>query len=654
MTKSYKTADNGRLVSFFFIVLLATATFIIAGTLFIIYSASIRMDSLRRLEERVSFCNSAVSTFMRGSDYLTSEAWQYAIDEDPAHMTNYWNEVEKNRSRDKAVEALYKTGLTPEETKHVRQAKANSDHLILGETWCMRVIAERNGIKEADMPARVRACKLSKKVEALSPEDKIQTARMYVFGPAYEKEKQSIRLMVQACRADIIKRMEANTYQSINAGIAITKYAVVSVIALLAVMLGMVFTFGSVMKKKNFQLLTALEHAEDASRSKSYFTSRMSHEMRTPLNAVLGYLNIARKTDDAAKKDDSINKSRIAAETLLHIVNDVLDLSAIESGRIKIDSGSFGISQLIDELLVIYAAQAKEKNIELTVVNDIASNWLKGDRMKTGQMLTNLLSNALKFTPEGGRIQLKAEQAGEPSDDGLVNIRYSVSDTGIGMSADFVPHVFEAYEQEDTTINIKYGGTGLGLSIVKNMAEAMGGSVSAESIKGKGTTFILTLPYTISDKEAAEADSAETRKKDGCETAAGQSLNGMHLLLAEDNQMNSEIAQTVLTDAGADVTLACNGQKAAEIFESSAKGTFTAILMDIMMPVMDGYTATKHIRASAHPEAKDIPIIAMTANAFEDDIEKARKAGMNAHIAKPLNVPHMIEVIRETIDKRGR
>jgi len=654
MTKKRIAADNSRLISVFFTVLLVTAACITAGTLFIIYSANRHMVFLNQLEKQIDFCNSAAGTFMQGSDYLTQEAWMYAIDKKTAHMTNYWNEVEKNRSRDRAVDSLYKTGLTPEETEHVRQAKANSDHLILGETWCMRMVSESQGVKESGMPARVRKCRLSKAEESLSPEEKIKTARIYLFGPAYEKEKQSIRFMVQAYRTDIIKRMQANTRNSIKTSVAITKFAMISVTGLLLLMLCMILTFGSAIRRKNLQLLTALEHAEDASRSKSYFTSRMSHEIRTPLNAVLGYLDIAHKTDDAAKKDDSINKSHIAAETLLHIVNDVLDLSAIESGRFKITRSTFSISQLLGELQIIHAAQAKEKNIEFKVFSNITNDWLKGDRMKTSQMITNLLSNALKFTPDGGRVQLKAEQTGEPLSNGLVDIRYSVSDTGIGMSADFMPRVFDAYEQEDAAIGTKYGGTGLGLSIVKNMAEAMGGSVSAKSIKDKGTTFVLTLPYTISDEAAAKTDSSETSEAAGCETLSELSLNGVHLLLAEDNPMNSEIAQTILTDAGADVTLACDGQKAAEIFEGSAKGTFTAILMDIMMPKMDGYAATKHIRASGHPEAKDIPIIAMTANAFEEDIEKAEKAGMNAHISKPINVPHMLKVIRQSISGRGR
>ena len=526
------------------------------------------------------------------------------------------------------------------------------------------------------------------------------------------------------------------------------------------------------LEKGRASLKDALKNAENASHAKGDFMSRMSHEIRTPLNAIIGYLDIAHdESSDREKIQHCIEKSQIASRHLLSIINDVLDISSIESGRMKIAHEDFDIKKMVNSLTTLFYNQAKTKGVEFVVkMQPMDSEWISGDELRVRQILLNLLSNAVKFTPAGGTITLGIRQLGENHD--KQRIEFSVQDTGIGMSEEYRSRMFTPFEQESANTAKNYGGTGLGLSISNNLVHMMGGTIDVKSGVGQGTLFTVLLAFdkaksdritndipedfshiralvvdddqdtciymeTLLERMGVHCDTVTSGKKalrrvasrndaghpydiciidwymkemDGMETArevkkiCGQDipiiiataydytelmeeakeigidkivskplfqstlfdllvstygkykpvqkeikpsidLSGMKILLAEDNEMNMEIALDILHKAGLVITPVINGKEALDTFETSESGTFDAILMDIQMPVMDGYTAARKIRECSHPEAKSIPIIAMTANAFSEDVTAALAAGMNDHVAKPISYDRLFSVL---------
>ena len=537
-------------------------------------------------------------------------------------------------------------------------------------------------------------------------------------------------------------------------------------------------------QQRNKQLSEALEAAKRADIAKNQFLSSMSHEIRTPLNAVIGFNSIARsdlaeaKTDEQRRQADmkimdSLTKSELASKHLLNIINDVLDMSAIESGKIKVSHEQFDFRSMISALSSLFFSQAQAKGVKLEVLFEKPTEeWFIGDHLRINQVLTNLLSNAVKFTPNGGTVKLSIVH--HIIDDKSTGIRFEVSDTGIGMTKEYLSHIWTPFEQAEASISRRFGGTGLGLSITKNLVDLMGGTINVESEPGVGTTFIVDLTlarmkqpenqrsYDFSEiyalvvdddastcdyikllfdrcgadcltvtsgSKAVEAFSAAKDKgrnfnvclidwrmpnMDGLETVrriheledaniliiivtaydfsevsgtaeqAGVNMfiskplfqstlfdllanisgtqapqtvdkstnfdfNGARVLLTEDNNMNMEVAKRILSSSGLVVDSAWNGQEAIDIFLASKKGTYKAILMDVHMPQVDGYQATRAIRASSHPEAKTIPIIAMTADAFVENVEEAFTAGMNDHISKPIDIQTLFNVLKQYI-----
>lgn len=526
-------------------------------------------------------------------------------------------------------------------------------------------------------------------------------------------------------------------------------------------------------------LKTALRQAESASLAKGDFMAHMSHEIRTPLNAVIGYLDIAQsERENEEKVTYCLEQSASASKHLLRIVNDVLDISAIENGRMQITKEDFELTQMIHSLTSTYYTQAQEKGVLLeTTVNDLSEEWVSGDSLRLNQILMNLLSNAVKFTPSGGKVHLDVRQVNIHN--GKVHLSFTVQDTGIGMSEEYCKRIFRPFEQENASIALNYGGTGLGLSITHNLVKMMGGTIEVSSVQGQGSTFTVLLAFdttenkktiplstesfthlkalVVDDEDSAceyikklldrcgvQCDTVNKGKKavrrvasrkdtehpydfciidwnmpdmDGLETTrqireiAGDQLpivlatsydyssimnqakeagvtkivskplfqstvfdmlvntfgkyepvdhqkadrkrvdfQGLRVILAEDNEMNMDIACDILRKAGMDITPAVNGQIAYEQFVKSEAGTYDLILMDIQMPVMNGYEATKAIRASSHPQAKTIPIIALTANAFTSDVTASLAAGMNDHIAKPVDYKKLYHAINECLN----
>ena len=382
-----------------------------------------------------------------------------------------------------------------------------------------------------------------------------------------------------------------------------------------------------------------LESEKKANKSKSDFLSRMSHDMRTPLNGIIGLLQIAeRHFDDKDLLLESHKKMQVAANYLLSLINDVLQMSKIEDGNVPLTNDIIDFSELTKDILVIIEQRAKERGIKMqfNAKNDIRYPFVYGSPVHLRQIFLNIYGNCIKYNHIGGSIVTTSDYT--ETDDGVVMYEWTITDTGIGMSKEYKEHIFEPFSQERQYIGSAHHGIGLGMSIVKGLIEKMGGSIEVESEEGVGSTFIIKIPFKI----------ASTPDKVNKQTSELK-IDGLNLLLVEDNELNAEIAETLLSDEGAAVTVAKDGSQAVNIFKEKPEGSFDAILMDIMMPVMDGLTATKKIRTLNHPDAKKIPIIAMTANAFKEDKEKCLAAGMNAHLAKPIEIENVKKVLCEQI-----
>lgn len=382
-----------------------------------------------------------------------------------------------------------------------------------------------------------------------------------------------------------------------------------------------------------------LESEKKANKSKSDFLSRMSHDMRTPLNGIIGLLQIAeRHFDDKDLLLESHKKMQVAANYLLSLINDVLQMSKIEDGNVPLTKDIIDFSKLTKDIIDIIEQRAKERGIKMqfNAKNDIRYPFVYGSPVHLRQIFLNIYGNCIKYNHIGGSIITTSDYT--ETDDGVVMYEWTITDTGIGMSKEYKEHIFEPFSQERQYIGSTHYGIGLGMSIVKGLIEKMGGSIEVESEEGVGSTFIIKIPFKI----------ASTPYKVNKQTSEIK-IDELNLLLVEDNELNAEIAETLLSDEGAVVTVAKDGLQAVNIFKEKPEGSFDAILMDIMMPVMDGLTATKKIRTLNHPDAKKIPIIAMTANAFKEDKEKCLTAGMNAHLAKPIEIENVKKVLCEQI-----
>ncbi|MDD3184134.1 MAG: ATP-binding protein [Anaerostipes sp.] len=394
-------------------------------------------------------------------------------------------------------------------------------------------------------------------------------------------------------------------------------------------------------REKQKSISDALKIAEEASHSKSQFLAQMSHELRTPMNAILG-LNEIMKTNlnDPAFLCDCIQKSQSASEYLLSLLNDVLDMSSIEAGKLSLVKQHFLLSQLIDDINTLMLPAAKKNDITYSFKNlgNLDTEYY-GDKIRVQQILVNLLNNAIKFTPSSGTVELEANISPAPQQDLLT---FMVRDSGIGISSDFIPHLFDAFSQEHSSTTSHYAGSGLGLSISHQLVTMMGGTIKVESQLDKGSTFTVSFSLPRYNQQPVKAASSKT----SCTTT---SLAGRRILLVEDHPMNAMIACKLLEQREMLVENAQNGKEGLDFFKNSEPGYFDAILMDIRMPVMDGLTATKEIRNSHHPQAKNIPIIAMTANAFAEDLEKSKDAGMQAHLAKPIRPETLYAALAENI-----
>ena len=396
------------------------------------------------------------------------------------------------------------------------------------------------------------------------------------------------------------------------------------------------------LKKAKDIATEALQTAENANKAKTDFLSNMSHDIRTPMNAIIGMTSLIRHdAGNKAKVIEYADKIDISSQHLLGIINDVLDMSKIEAGKTVFKYTDFSILDFITELNTIFHSQIDEKNQTLTIIKEnIRHEWVNGDKVHLMQIFSNLFSNAVKYTQKGGKIQFLVEEC-ETKSSVYAKYRFLVSDNGIGMSADFKETIFDAFTRAESSVTNKIQGTGLGMAITKNLVEAMGGTIDVESELGQGSCFEVLIDLRIAeDRTVALAAQEDTDEQDG------NILQGMRFLCAEDNELNAEILMELLKIEGAECIICENGERVLEAFEQSAPGYYDMILMDVQMPVMNGYDATRAIRRSTHELAKTIPIIAMTANAFSEDIQYSLAAGMNAHVSKPVDMKTLEKTIR--------
>ena len=394
-------------------------------------------------------------------------------------------------------------------------------------------------------------------------------------------------------------------------------------------------------EKYKAELLLAAKKAEAANEAKTEFLQRMSHDIRTPINGICGMVNMAdHYADDMEKQTEYRTKVKEASNLLLELVNDVLDMSKLESGEIVLEEVPFNLSSISREVFAVIEQVAAEQNIRIVwEKKEITHRDLIGSAGYVKRVMMNILSNAVKYNRENGQIYISCIEIPSEQPE-MTTMEFVCRDTGIGMAEEFQKHIFEPFAQEHAGSRTKFAGTGLGMPISKKLIEKMGGTITFESAEGIGTTFVIRVPFKID----LDADKREEQKD-----VSENSIKGLHILLAEDNELNMEIAEFVLQNEGADVTKAWNGQEAVELFRNSEPGEFDVILMDIMMPVMNGYEAAKMIRSLDREDAKEIPIIAMTANAFTEDRIRAKEAGMDEHVAKPVDVELLVKVIHKLV-----
>ena len=397
-------------------------------------------------------------------------------------------------------------------------------------------------------------------------------------------------------------------------------------------------------EKYKAELLKSAKKAEAANEAKTEFLQRMSHDIRTPINGICGMIDVAEYyADDMEKQTECRAKIKETSYLLLELVNEVLDMSKLESGEVVLEEIPFNLNNISKEIFVVIEQIATEQNIRIVWEKEEITHWnLIGSPGYVKRIMMNILSNAVKYNKENGYIYISCQEF-TSEQEGRVTIEFICRDTGIGMTKDFQKHLFEPFAQEHTGSRTKFSGTGLGMPITKKLIEKMGGTITFESKKGEGTTFVIKIPFKIdqdADKDKKQKDMSE------------KSIKDLKILLVEDNELNMEIAEFVLQNEDVSVTKAWNGQEAVEIFKKSRPDEFDVILMDIMMPVMNGYEAAKIIRTLDRDDAKTVPIIAMTANAFTEDRLKSKESGMNEHIAKPVDAKLLVKVISELVKNK--
>jgi len=767
MKKQFRmTPSKKRVLSVLPVIIVVSAAIsvLVAGYMYV--HIRTQAESIRQFELKSDQSDAAATQFEKGSDTLTYNAKAFCETTDMSYFRAYAEELTETRSRDAALQSLFRMSLTPREISRIQDAKIASDDLANRELWAMELVALSSGVTEKEFPSGIPQNVLTDEEKALAPEEQYARGYQYIMSSSYFTLKNKIDTGVQAFSTDLMHRYGDATIEMSELGrsTALTSLIIIAVLVLLSVILSMLY---SLYEKENAQELSAaMESARSASRAKSDFLSSMSHDIRTPMNAIVGMTNMAQlsleeRQYEKASADLKVVQS--SSRQLLSLINDVLDLSKIESGKMVLAKEPYSlpdaVNQAVEVILPLFIAKSQNYHVRM---EKLQHEFIIGDQVRLKQILINILNNANKYTPAGGQIDFTVEEL-PPVSPGTASVRFTIADTGIGIAREKLKGIFDPFTREVNTSVNQVEGTGLGLTIVKSIVDAAGGTIAVESEKEKGSEFTVTLPLQIqSEAEALErysylrgkkmlvleqsdgyagevcemlrqagaksvctssveaaaraaADNSEVylvalidRKAGAAEAvhviraaapkqaiillvcegelkeleqtalASGADgllekplfrsalyekiisvcqgekagitldkyLTGRRILVVDDVEINRMIAQMMLENAGAQVERAGNGREAVEKFARSEPSYYDAVLMDVMMPVMGGYEATKAIRDLPRPDAAKIPIIAMTANAFAEDVEKSHAAGMNGHINKPVEAGDVKTALR--------
>ena len=494
-----------------------------------------------------------------------------------------------------------------------------------------------NLLNESPLTKSLSFAEMAKRQELAMFTTKGNRRSATIINKAIEQSSNILNGVVLAQNSVSEKKMTLQDVLAEHAGFVIGVSSVIIFILLL-----LVYSL-SVSRKKQMEALKEAQDANAANIAKTTFLNHMSHDIRTPMNAIVGFTDIAMKRKPDKEVENCLKKIRQSSEYLMTLINDVLDISRIESGKLEYKPVPVDLRDMINTVLSIARGYTENRDLNFYVSREELKNpYVMADELRIREVLLNIISNAVKFTKDGGTISFAAEN-GPGNDEHHMIVRYRISDTGIGMSEEFQTRIFDEFSQENGGARTSYKGTGLGMAIAKQYVNLMGGKIEVSSRQGIGSTFTVEIPLLIAEQVLTEKE--ENLRKD-------MDLQGLHVLLAEDNDLNAEIAVVLLEEKGMVVTRTVDGKSALTQFCNTAPGTFDLILMDIMMPEMNGYESTKAIRnLPDRPDGKKIPIIAMTANAFAEDVQAALNAGMNDHVAKPVDMEILISVITKYIDR---
>ncbi len=614
------------------------------------------------------------------SDHLTKNVQNFVITGDQSYLDDYFKEANETKQREKAIEDLRQMEEIDFLLTLLEKSVNESMDLMELEYEAMRYGAEGYGLDIPSLPEEIKETVLPDEAASMSDQEKIERSREIVFSKEYSDHKDIISAYESQYMDEtskIMNDLQTGMQDDMSHLIAIFRLSVL-VIAFLGIMLFITISrmivlplnhavsdmseekkiqniegtyeirymanayneFYEDISEQNKALKIANEKAQAASVAKTNFLFNMSHDLRTPMNAIIGFTNLAeRHIDDKEAVKDYLSKISNSSDLLLSLINDVLEMARIENGKAQIQLAPENIIEILEQMEHIVRVQANDKNQELTFENDVKHEYVLCDRLKLNQIAMNLISNAIKYTNENGHILVSLKEEDRKDEDrmseGTARYILKVKDDGIGMSEEFQKKIFEPFEREKNSTVSRITGTGLGMSITKNLIDLMGGEISLQSAPGKGSEFTVSFDFTISEK----TDTIEKGNIVQIEEPAA-ACAGYRILVVDDNEINRLIATELLKDMGYETKEACDGQEAIDIIKNADAEDFDLILMDIQMPTVNGYEAAKAIRKLDSPLAS-IPIIALTANAFEDDVRNAEEAGMNGHVAKPINIEQL-------------
>lgn len=732
------------------IIISAVAAVVMAAVMYANIKNRARM--IQSFEAKREQAYDVADMFELGSNTLTYDAKIFCETEDMEYFRDYVRELTVTRNRDVALQRLFRMGLSSREISRLQDAKIASDDLSNREMWAMELIALSKGLKETDFPKGAAIDILTEEEKNLAPQEQHRRGYQYIMSTGYFTAKSGIDTKVREFSADLMQRYGTSTVEITRLGTSNALISFLIIVALVILMTAVLVLYRHLEKENAAGLSEAMQKARAASVAKSEFLSNMSHDIRTPMNAIVGMTNMAMQSlteDNTEQAAQDLQIVQTSSRQLLSLINDVLDLSKIESGKLVLASEAYTLPAVIRDVSAIIRPLCTAKQQQYTVeLKQMKHEFVIGDQVRLRQVLLNLLNNANKYTPSGGKVRLIVSEidncrpdaaTGSPLPD-TATYRFEVCDNGIGIAREKLEEIFAPFTREVSTGVNEVEGTGLGLTIVKNIVEARGGTIHVESEKGRGSVFTCELPLKLQQEEAIASEYSLLRGKriivltrgeqQGCSdaclylqeagaspqcvtdiravtgeqvqqaaailletdteqqtmaavnairrysagvpvmtlerpllrsllyeklieicsaagTAASRSayLEGRHIMVVDDVGVNRMIARKLLENAGATVVEAESGRAAIDLFCASEPGTYDAILMDVMMPVMGGYEATQRIRSSERADAASIPIVAMTANAFAEDARKSREAGMNDHINKPIDT----EVVRKVL-----